>query len=56
MVIVHLLSILLGLLTSPDLINFVESLGLSELIDLTADKAGKELLGEAVVNGFAYRK
>jgi hypothetical protein len=39
----------LGLLT----VDVVGTLGLGELVDLTTDDAGEELLGELVVDGLA---
>jgi hypothetical protein len=48
MVVVHVLSRLFGVSVGLYLIVFVHSLGLCELLDLTADKAGEELLGEFV--------
>ena len=48
MVVVHVLSRLFGVSVGFYLIVFVHSLGLCELVDLTADKAGEEFLGELV--------
>jgi hypothetical protein len=42
--------VVLGLLT----VNPVHTLGLGELVDLTSDQAGDELLGERVVDFLAY--
>ena len=54
-VVVHLLSVFLGVLMSPDLIELIHSLGLSESVDLGADKARNGLLGEFVANSLAYQ-
>jgi hypothetical protein len=48
MVVVHVLSRLFGVSVGFHLMVFVHSLGLCELVDLTANKAGEELLGEFV--------
>ena len=44
-----LLGVVVGLLT----INPVHTLGLGELVNLAADNAGQELLGESVAHGLA---
>jgi hypothetical protein len=50
-VIVHLLGTPLGALLSLVSIPRILALGLSEAIDLAADEASEQLLGEAVGNG-----
>lgn len=52
---VHVVSVLLGVLAGLDLVNFVHALGLGELVDLSANNGGKGLLGESVADGLAYR-
>ena len=52
---VHVVSVLLGVLAGLDFVNFVHALGLGELVDLSANNGGKGLLGESVADGLAYR-
>ena len=52
--IIHVLGGLFGMTASFDLIILIHSLGLSKLVDLTANKAGEKLLGELVRDGLAW--
>jgi len=52
---VHLLRVLLGVLVGADLVDLVQALGLDQLVDLGADEAGQDLLGQGVLDGFACR-
>lgn len=52
-VVIHPLSILLGLMLRAFTVNEVLALGLGELVDLGGGEAGKELLSEGVVDGLA---
>jgi len=54
MIIVHIFRRSLCVSLCLDLIVFVHTLSLSKAVDLTADKAGKKLLGETVADNFAY--
>lgn len=51
--VVHVLRGLLGVALRLELVVLVHALGLGQLIDLTADKAGEEFLGELVGYLFA---
>ena len=51
--IVHVLSVLLSVVVGLDLVGLVETLGLSELVDLGAGETGEELLGGGVGDGLA---
>lgn len=53
MVIIHLVTVLLGVLASAQLVGLIHSLGLGQLVDLGANKAGKNLLGEGVADRLA---
>jgi len=53
MLVVQLLSPLLGLVLGTLTVDVVGALRLGELVDLTASNAGKELLGERMVDGLA---
>lgn len=52
-VIIHRLGMLLSMLVGLDLVDLVHSLGLSQLVDLGADKTSNGLLGELVANRLA---
>lgn len=52
-VVIHPLSVLLGLMLRAFTVNEVLALGLGELVDLGGGEAGKELLSEGVVDGLA---
>jgi hypothetical protein len=51
---VHVVGVLLGVVLGLLTVNPVHTLGLGELVDLTSDQAGDELLGERVVDFLAY--
>lgn len=51
---VHVVSVLLGVLVSLEPVNLIHALALGELVDLGADKAHQGLLGESVLDGLAY--
>lgn len=51
---VHVLGVLLGVVLGLLAVNPVHTLGLGELVDLAADEASDELLGESVADGLAY--
>ena len=53
LVIVESLSVLLGLVLGLLSVDVVKTLGLAELVDLSAGERGNELLGELVVDGLA---
>jgi len=53
MFIVHSLNLTLAMLSGPDLVIFIESLRLSELVNFTSNEAGEDFFGEAVVDGLA---
>ena len=52
--IIHLVSTCLGMTLSLDLVPFVHATCFSELVDLTTDEAGEKLLGELVIDLFAW--
>lgn len=51
--IVHMLRRLFSMAAGFDRVVLVHSLGLRKLVDLTANKASEEFLGERVRDGFA---
>lgn len=51
--IVHVLSVLLSVVVGLDLVGLVETLGLSELVDLGTGETGEELLCGGVGDGLA---
>lgn len=51
---VHVLGVLLGVVLGLLTVNPVHTLALDELVDLAADDAGEELLGEGVADFLAY--
>ena len=53
LVIVESLRVLLGLVLGLLSVDVVKTLGLAELVDLSAGERGNELLGELVVDGLA---
>jgi hypothetical protein len=53
LVIVESLSVLLGLVLGLLSVDVVETLGLTELVDLSTGERGNELLGELVVDRLA---
>lgn len=50
---VHAVSVLLGVVLSTELVGLVHALGLGQFVNLGADKASDGLLGECVLNGLA---
>jgi hypothetical protein len=50
---VHVMGVLLGVALGLLAVHPVHTLGLGELVDLTADEADEELLGESVVDFLA---
>lgn len=52
---VHVASVVLGLLVGPDLVVLVHAVGLGELVDFATNEASKELLCEGMVNSLACR-
>lgn len=53
--IVHVLSVLLSVVVGLDLVGLVETLGLSELVDLGTGETGEDLLGGGVGDVLACR-
>ena len=51
---VHVFGVLLGVVVGLLAVNPVHTLGLGELVDLAANEASNELLGESVAHGLAY--
>lgn len=51
---VHVLGVLLRVMFGLLLVKPVHTLGLGKLVDLAADEASDELLGESVADGLAY--
>lgn len=55
-VVVQGLCVLAGVFLGLVPVEGVEALGLDQLVDLGADEAGQELLGEGVGDGFAWEQ
>jgi hypothetical protein len=53
LLLVEVLSVLLGLVLGLLSVDVVKTLGLAELVNLSAGEGGDELLGELVVDGLA---
>ena len=51
---VHVVGVLLGVVLGLLAVHPVHTLGLGELVDLAADEANEELLGESMVDFLAY--
>ena len=53
MLVVHVLSVLLGLVAGLELVILVHAVGLGELIDLACGKASEDFFGQGVFDGLA---